>query len=104
MFDINYQGMRWGYVFMKTDSRLSQDEREELLLTAVKMELTEKKRITFSGDRYEGTMRSTGKIGILGAFTGSEYIADLDVEKEGRMNLKFLVDERTSRMAQIEVN
>ena len=45
MFGVNYEGLRWGYVFGKADSLLSEEERFYIIKEAIVMNLKgEKKR------------------------------------------------------------
>jgi len=82
---------------LRTDTRLSEDQREYLLVKATIMYLNEEKRKRVKTDEFEGVIYTEGKYGMIGSFGGLEFRAEIDTDG-GKAKLSFLVSERTNRM------
>jgi len=85
-------GTRWGFAFLKTDSRLNQEERDYLFAEAIKCYLDEQKTRKVKGERFEGKIYNRKKMGCFGSFSGYRFSAEIDANF-GRVKLEFLVTE-----------
>ena len=83
----------YGIVFLKTDTRLTYEEREFLTAHAIDMRYTkEKTRDVEVEGRFEGRVYSTKKTASFGSFSGVVFKAEIDINNvEGKANLEFIV-------------
>ncbi len=90
------EDFRWGYSFLKTDTRISERDRLRIVGVAVDMYLRGSEKRTISGDNYEGIIKAKGEHGVLGTFTGPIFTGEFNIGGEkGKARLKFLVSEQT---------
>jgi len=90
-------GWRWGVTgsaFLDTDSRMSCEDRTNLVAEATILYLTEQNEKRLDSENYEGELYYTGKHERLESISGPCYVAELDTNF-GKAKLKFIVDERT---------
>jgi len=83
-------GTEWGYVYAKTDSRLSEEDRNSLVMTAIDMLYEEQDKKDVLSDSYEGRIQDTGKSYNLGAFFGKLFEVNIEFDF-GKTRLSFLV-------------
>ncbi|MBU3913772.1 MAG: hypothetical protein KKE50_06795 [Nanoarchaeota archaeon] len=95
-FFIRYRGHAMEYVYVNTDTRLSQEAREDLVVAAFDMYLDSKKSRSVGGDGYQGRITTDGRHFVLGAFGGQRFSASLDTDF-GKMQLEFLVTSKTRK-------
>ena len=104
MFDFKCDGIRWGYTFLRTDSRLTEEQRTDIMYRATSMYLLDKEAVQNFKDhdmQYEGKIATEGKFGSLGGgLWGQIYDAEVDTEF-GKAKVKFMISEQTagSRMS-----
>jgi len=79
---------------MVTDLRLSRQEREHILLEAIKMYVKGDEEQKVKGKTYEGKMWK-GEHGLMGTFSGQKFTAELDTN-DGTAKLAFLIAEYLS--------
>lgn len=91
MEDISY---RWGYTFLKGDSRLSFEERFYLIDQATQMYLDNEDGRDVKLDSLEGRISTKGECANLGCFSGQKFEAEIENSK-GKIKVTFIVDERT---------
>ncbi|MBI2173129.1 MAG: hypothetical protein HYT73_02885 [Candidatus Aenigmarchaeota archaeon] len=94
MFDQEINGARWGVSYLTTDSRLPELERFRILCEATGMYLSEEDERYVMSEHYEGRVYTKREYGMLGAFGGVKYYAELDTTY-GKSRLSFLISERT---------
>jgi hypothetical protein len=82
-FDM-YGGARWGYAFLKTDARISESDRMSILEQAVRAYLNEEDHRDIEGSGYEGRIHNSKQHKTLGAFTGCQFRAELDLDGHGK--------------------
>jgi len=93
MEDTSY---RWGYTFLKGDSRLSFEERDYLKKQATEMYLRNEDEKQVKLDSLEGKISTDGEYANLGCFSGQKFKAEVE-NKRGNIQVIFIVDERTGR-------
>lgn len=86
---------RWGITYLVTDSSLSMQDREELLMYATVMYLNRDKIKEVKGDNYEGVLETEGEHQMLGNFGGQRFSARLETN-HGKSRVDFLVTERVN--------
>ena len=92
-----FEGIRWGFTFLRTASHLSQNERYELTYAATEMYLMQEGERKVKGENYEGVLRNTKKIGVVGSLVGMLFEAALETNY-GKDWMDFLVSEQTSQL------
>ena len=91
---INHRGRTWEYIYLVTDSLLSDDQRTHLLMQVLDLYAEKEQRRKIKGDGFEGTAYK-GKRFYLEGFGGYKYDVELDVEKRKKPSkLSFLVAEK----------
>ena len=89
-------GVRWGFTFLIGTSLLNNDQRLELIAKATLLYLNGEERSEISGDGYEGVLYTNREWKVIGGFSGQQFDAVLDSDKEeGKLRLRFLVSEQT---------
>ncbi|VVB78171.1 Uncharacterised protein [uncultured archaeon] len=89
----NYDPGRWGFTFLKTDSRISPEDRVGLVMHATEMYLNKESERKISGEEYEGLLYTRGKSTFVSSgFSGQEFYAEIDTN-DGKRTLSFLVTE-----------
>ena len=92
---LEHLGIRWGYTFLRTSSRLPSEDVTYLMIQATEMYLLgeeERKVVTSS---YKARLYTEKRYELLGQFGGQRFDADLDTIY-GNDSLTFLVNEQTS--------
>ena len=79
------------YVFLRTDSKLSFLERSSLVEIAVLVNHFWEKEVVSRS--YFGTIKTNGKMVVLGCFYGKEFKAEIET-KYWKSQLSFLVLEK----------
>lgn len=74
------EGELWGIAFLRADSRLSEEERTQLVLGAARMYIKDADSMPIRGDTFEGRMKTNGKHYVMGSFRGRAYDAEIDIE------------------------
>lgn len=93
MFTIK-ENPRWGFLYAVTDSRMTHDERDGIVLDALTMFLDgEKKRNVTREDCYEGVIYDRGICQSIGCFAGRRFDAELETN-HGKARLGFLIYEK----------
>ncbi|MBM3943617.1 MAG: hypothetical protein FJ316_12040 [SAR202 cluster bacterium] len=95
---LEHLGVRWGYVFLRTASRISNEELRDLMVQAVEMYLNGEEERKVRGDSFEGRLHTQQRYEVLGEFGGQRFDADLDTAY-GRDTAAFLVNEQTEGVA-----
>lgn len=95
MADDNY-GYRWGYTFLRTDTRLSFEDRHYLLGQATEMYLDNEEERAIKTDTLEGRLTTQGRWDSLGSFGGQRFEAEIE-SKPGKVKLCFLVSEQSGQ-------
>lgn len=90
-----YAGGRYGLAFLLTDSRLSDEEKDYLFGSAIKLYLTDKKNTKIKTDTLEGRVHRSKLFTMLGNFSGPQYEAEVDSKDVGTVKLSFIVSELT---------
>ena len=85
---------RWCHVFLKSDARIPEEDRDHIVSTAVAMHFHKEREKRVEGEHYEGTIKTDGTYQCLGAFSGEIFNASLDVDGHGRIDISFLVTEK----------
>ena len=94
MFDHEIKGVRWGISYLTTDSGIPEVERFRILCEATDMYLSGEDARDVRSEHYEGRVYTKREYGMVGAFGGVKYYAELDTT-HGKSRLSFLVSERT---------
>ncbi len=94
MFDHEIKGIRWGVSYLTTDSRLPVGEKFRILCEATDMHLAGESERDVQSEHYEGRVYTKWEYGMIGAFGGVKFYAELDMTY-GKSKLSFLVSERT---------
>ena len=90
------EGFRWGYTFLRTDTRLQEEDRLRIVKVAVDMYFKGQERRTIQGTNYEGVIKAKGEHGVLGTFTGPVFQGEFNIGNEpGKARLEFLISEQT---------
>lgn len=91
MEDTSY---RWGYTFLRGDSRLSFEERFYLIDQATQMYLDNEYERSIKFDSLEGRISTKGNYANLGCFSGQKFWAEVE-NGRGKIKVSFIVNERT---------
>ena len=83
---------RLGYTFLQCDSRFRPHETFAFLVEVTDMYLSCEKGRDIQGERYEGRIRTEGKYGCIGSFSGHVFEAEIEAPF-GKTSLKFLVND-----------
>ena len=85
-----YAGMKWMWVFLRSDNRISLEEKSDLILEAADMYLKRENKRDVEGKSYEGCLYSSGERKSLVSFHGQLFEAELETNS-GRSSLTFLI-------------
>jgi hypothetical protein len=91
---LEHMGIRWGYVFLRAASHLSEDEVKYLMTQAVEMYLQGEDERNIKGPRFDGKLYTEGKYELLGELGGQRFDAEMDTIY-GRDKSTFLVSEQS---------
>lgn len=91
---LEHMGIRWGYVFLRASSHLSEDDIKYLMTQSVEMYLEGEDERNVKGDNYQGKLFTESKYEVLGEFGGQRFDAEMDTIY-GRDKTTFLVSEQT---------
>ncbi|MEE8465896.1 MAG: hypothetical protein V3S68_05410 [Dehalococcoidia bacterium] len=91
---LEHKGLRWGYVFLKASSYLSNEEFHELMVQSVEMYLAGETERNVKGPEYEGRLYTEQRYELIGTMGGQRFDADLDTSR-GHDHASFLVNEQT---------
>lgn len=83
---------RWGYAFLKSDTKLSLSARFDLLKEAISMYFDNETTKIIERENYGGTLKMKG-YASLGSFGGVRFEGNFNTEK-GKANLDFLISEQ----------
>ena len=86
-----------GYTFLKTDSRLTEEQIDDLGYRATSMYLFDKEtKQNFRDDdlEYEGSISTKGEFNSFGGLWGQKFYAEIDT-KYGKITASFLINEQT---------
>ena len=92
--NFEHMGLRWGYVFLRTASHISNDDLEDLMVQAVEMYLAGEDSREIKQPEYEGRLYTERRHELLGGFGGQRFDADLETLR-GQDSATFLVNEQT---------
>ena len=92
---LEHLGVRWGYVFLRAASYMSEEDVKDLMTQAVEMYLKGEDERLVKGASFDGKLYTDQKYEILGAFGGQRFDADLETIR-GKDKATFLVSEQTS--------
>ncbi|HLF03786.1 MAG TPA: hypothetical protein VI855_00995 [Dehalococcoidia bacterium] len=95
---LEHQGIRWGYVFLRTTSHVSLEELGELMVQAVEMYLQGEDARKVRGDSFQGRLYTEQRYEVLGEFGGQRFDVELETVY-GRDQASFLVSEQTEGVA-----
>ncbi|MEC9308250.1 MAG: hypothetical protein VX966_01930 [Chloroflexota bacterium] len=91
---LEHLGVRWGYVFLRAASHMSEENVKDLMTQAVEMYLKGEESRLVKGDTFDGRLYTEQKYEILGSFGGQRFDTDLETIY-GRDKSTFLVSEQT---------
>ena len=91
---LEHLGMRWGYTFLRTASKLPHEDVTNLMLQATEMYLLGEEERKVVTSNYEARLYTEKRYELLGHFGGQRFDADLDTIY-GKDSLTFLVNEQT---------
>ena len=74
-----YRGNVWSTAFLDTESRLSHDERGDIVLNVIDLYLDKEKTKRISRERYEGRVYKKG-YAIFEGHAGPRYVVELDCD------------------------
>ncbi len=83
----------WDYAFLVAPMRIPFEERLYLVEAAVEMYVKHEKQKKIVRPDYEAVIKTDGKSGLLGCFTGQKFTGVVETAK-GKCNLAFLVTAR----------
>ena len=86
---------RWGFTFLRADSRLSYDDRHYLMQEATEMYLKNEEERQVKTDTLEGRLYTKGQHDSLGSFGGQRFDAEIELNL-GKAKVRFLVNEQTN--------
>ena len=101
--EYEHMGIRWGTTFLKTASRITEQEKFALMVYATEMYLQGEESRKVKGPNYDGLLFTEGRYEILGSIGGVQFDAELDTAY-GKEQMRFLVAERTGGRQAISVN
>lgn len=90
MFQINHRGQMLEYCFLCTDSSITEEDRERLVIQTFDVYLDKKKSVKIKGKSYEGRITTNSKYYVLGSFGGQQFEILLETNK-GKRKLSCLV-------------
>ena len=91
---LEHQGIRWGYVFLRGASHISEEEMRDLMAEAVEMYLRDEAERKVRRSDFEGVLRTDRSYELLGQFGGQRF--DLELETAyGRDRASFLINKQT---------
>ncbi len=91
---LEHQRIRWGYVFLRGASHISEEEMRDLMAEAVEMYLRDEEEQKVRRSDFEGVLRTDRSYELLGRFGGQRF--DLELETAyGRNRASFLINEQT---------
>lgn len=89
----DYDPCRWGFTFLKTDSRIPYRDKLDLMIHATEMYLNKEPEREVRGEEYEGTLHTKGNhVFVTAGFSGQRFDAEVHTN-DGRRTLTFLVTE-----------
>jgi len=90
---IGYNPYRWGFTFLKTDSRIPYEDKVDLMIHATEMYLSKESEREVKGEEYEGTLHTKGNhVFVTSGFSGQKFDAEV-YTNDGKRTLTFLVTE-----------
>lgn len=91
---LEHQGLRWGYVFLRTAAHLTNEELRGLMLEATEMYLSGEEERKVKTDSFEGRLYTEKRYELLGEFGGQRFDAELETIYGGDQ-ATFIVNEQT---------
>jgi hypothetical protein len=82
-------GRMWSWVYLSSDSSLTDADRDTIALEAIRMDNRGTRRKSIKGENFEGHMVRRER-GLLGSFSGTEYRADIETD-DGEMRISLLM-------------
>lgn len=89
---VKVNGIRWGFCFLLSDTKLSYDDRLALIRHAAEMHFGEEKERVLQTNAFWGRIFTQGRETLVGSFGGREYGTDLHTHK-GKVEVRFLIRE-----------
>jgi hypothetical protein len=104
MFNITgYEGYRFGITYLLGDARLTCEEKDDLLFEATRMYLEKEDESEVKGENFEGVIYTRRQHAQIGTYSGIQFDADIDTN-DGKINLRFLVNELTDNLRKANMN
>ncbi len=97
-----FMPMRWGFVFLHWQVKLSERQRLDLVRLAIKAYMDDLSSIDFDWPACHGALTVESDAVALGSFAGQRFRAEVHVP-EGSGSVEFLVTEAQLRAAQGQV-
>ncbi len=88
--------LRWGFIYLKTDSGLSLKERLYLQFQAIDMYFNNEEERRVKNKRFEGRLSTKGEHGLIGCFGGQIFNAKIELEHR-TARLSFIISEQTGK-------
>ncbi len=85
-----YKNGDWDYAFLVAPGIIPFEERLHLIGAAIEMYLRKQKQKKVIRPDYEAVIKTDGKSGLLGCFSGQQFTGVVETPK-GKCNLAFLV-------------
>ena len=95
---LEHEGIRWGYVFLKSANYLQPEHFEDLMVQAVEMYLAGEETREVKHSDFEGRLFTERRYEVIGSLGGQRFDAQLETAY-GRDDASFLVNEQTAGMA-----
>lgn len=94
LLDLVHRNCCWGYAFVSAKGRISEADKNHILIEAIEMLYNEVSRRKIATERYEGVIYSAKRYEVLGGLAGHRFDARIDGPK-GRVELSFLISDQT---------
>ena len=91
---LTLEGMRWGYAFLNAFGPTTLEEREDVVVQAIEMFLSDINEKNVKGTTYEGKIKQiSGYVFVMPGFSGIKYEGIIENDR-GKSKLSFLVSEK----------
>ncbi len=87
-----YPLVRWGFVVLGTNLKLTDELRNDLLMLACRTYLDDEASVDIDWTGMSGKLYAKGEAAQLGTFVGQRFVAEVDSD-EGQGKVDFLVTE-----------
>ncbi|MEK6852597.1 MAG: hypothetical protein AABX59_01830 [Nanoarchaeota archaeon] len=85
---------RWGYIFLKADSKLPLVQSLELITEAIDMHVTQEESRDIKNGFCEGRIYTKREYFVIGSLGGRKYYVEVETNR-GKVEFDFLLKEQT---------